>query len=269
MDRVYFGVHGGGSWGTTDWKSATGALAVVSTSSFAGTGTMDGMIGGGQVGFNRQFGSWVIGGEADASWGNLDGYAKCATTEAPANSFTCHSHIDALGTVTGRLGQAYGNVLIYTRAGGAWAHETHEAARSDIANVFKGSATRLGYTLGSGLEYAFTPAWSGRVEYRYLDFGTKNVSMVDQAGNASNVAMAQRSHFMTLALNYKLGADPATSAMAAYVPPQRSAVFSDWQAEFGTRYWYSTGRAQQDLFDSANPPWSTRAHLRRHGWPFA
>lgn len=257
---LYVGVHGGGSWGTTNWKSADGPLEAASTSTFAGTGTMDGMIGGGQIGYNYQFGRIVAGVETDFSFGNLDGFAKCATSEAPADSFTCHSSIDMLGTATGRLGVTWDNLLIYTRAGLAWAREKHDAYRQGVNNVYEGSTTRLGYAFGLGLEYAFSPAWSGRVEYRYLDFGTDTIALTDNAGGSgvSNVAIAQRSHIAMLGLNYKLGADPyassASAAMAADIPLKAPRVsMSEWQIEAGTRYWYSNGKSQQDLFSNVNP----------------
>ncbi|MCK9908647.1 outer membrane beta-barrel protein [Microbacteriaceae bacterium K1510] len=246
----FIGAHAGGSWGTTDWKTTDGSLAAVSTSSFAGTGIMDGMLGGVQAGYNKQFGTIVAGIEADVSWANLDGYAKCASTEFPPRSFTCHSHIDMLGTVTGRLGVTYDNLLIYGRAGFAWANEKHDVRQATASA--EGNTTRTGYTVGSGLEYAFSPAWSGRAEYRYLDFGTGTVSIADQAGNVSNVALAQRNHVAMLALNYHIGADDGTSAMAADIPLKAPPVFSDWEMEVGARLWYSNGKSQQDLYDSGN-----------------
>jgi opacity protein-like surface antigen len=260
---LYVGVHGGGSWGTTNWKSADGFLGAVSTSTFAGTGTMDGMIGGGQVGYNYQFGRMVAGIETDVSAGNLDGFAKCATTENATAAFTCHSRIETLGTVTGRLGVTWDNLLIYGKGGFAWADEKHDVYRQDLPNVFQGSSTRVGYTAGAGLEYAFSPAWSARTEYRYLDFGTQTLVLTDTAGGGgtSNVALAQRSHIAMLGVNYKFGADPGgaygSSGEQAYASglPLKAprAVLSDWEIEAGTRYWHSNGKSQQDLFDAGTP----------------
>ncbi|MDO8980338.1 MAG: outer membrane beta-barrel protein [Afipia sp.] len=246
-DGIYAGVHTGGTWGTTDWKSATGALATISTFRFPGSGTMDGMIAGAQIGFNRQAGSLVVGGEIDASWSNLDGFAKCATSAAlppdPDRNFVCRSQIDALGTFAGRLGWAHDNLLIYGKAGAAWAKERHTAEREDLPNAFKGSSFRWGYVLGSGVEYAFTPAWSGKVEYNYLDFGTKNSELSDRLGNTSTVGIGQRAHLFKMGLNYRLGVDPTS---ATFAPPQRA---SDWLVDVGARYWFSSGSLQKDLYD--------------------
>ncbi|MEH2513056.1 opacity protein-like surface antigen [Nitrobacteraceae bacterium AZCC 1564] len=251
-DGVYAGVHTGGAWGTTDWKSATGPLAAISNVGFPGSGTADGMIAGGQIGFNRQAGSLVIGGEIDASWSNLDGFAKCASTFVPPKfswNFNCHSHIDALGTIAGRLGWAHDNILIYGKAGAAWAKESDTATREDLPNAYKGSPLRWGYMLGSGVEYAFTPAWSGKLEYNYLDFGTKTVELSDQFGNTSNVGIGQRTHLFKMGLNYRFGVDPTSTASVhgplLFKAPQR---VSDWLIETGARYWFSNGGIQKDLY---------------------
>lgn len=246
----YAGVHAGGGWGMTDWNSATGPLAA-SPSGFPGSGGSDAVIAGGQIGYNQQIGPFVAGAEIDASWSNLDGIAKCATTEQPAGSFSCHTRIDALGTIAGRLGWSYGNLLVYGKAGGAWAHEKHDAYKNGTASVFAGDTLRWGYVLGSGFEYAFTPAWSGKIEYNFLDFGTRTIALRDQFGGASDVEIGQRAHLLKMGLNYRLGADPATpgsSGNAAILKaPPRS---SDWTINVGTRYWFSSGKMQKDLYEA-------------------
>jgi len=45
------------------------------------------------------------------------------------------------------------------------------------------NATRLGWTVGIGLEYMFAPNWSLFVEYDYLDFGTASVFFGFPAGS--------------------------------------------------------------------------------------
>jgi len=41
---------------------------------------------------------------------------------------------------------------------------------------FNSSETRIGWTIGGGLEWAFWNNWSVRLEYDYLDFGARNVN---------------------------------------------------------------------------------------------
>jgi opacity protein-like surface antigen len=255
----YVGAHGGGGWGRTDWEQADGVLNTFADSMFPGTGDAAGMIVGGQVGYNRQFGRWVLGAEAEGSWADVDSNAKCAVSELTDGSFTCHTRIDALGSLTGRLGMTYGNLLIYSKAGAAWAHETHDAVNPQTAfgfgppNVFTADDTRWGYTFGSGLEYAFSPAWSAKVEYDYANFGSKTITFTDQLGNASNVQLLQDLHTVKMGVNYKLGTDPAGTAYASAAPAgsyfKAPQLPSDWSIEAGARYYVSGGRKAQDLGD--------------------
>jgi outer membrane immunogenic protein len=47
-------------------------------------------------------------------------------------------------------------------------------------SVFGGTGTdknRVGWTVGTGLEWAFWQNWSAKVEYDYLDFGNRNIAI--------------------------------------------------------------------------------------------
>lgn len=255
----YVGAHAGGGWGRTDWESADGVLATFADSQFAGSGDAAGMIFGGQVGFNYQAGRWVAGVEAEGAWSDVDSNAKCAVSEINDVSFTCHTRIDALGSLTARLGLTYGNLLIYSKAGAAWAHESHNAVNPQVSfgfgptNVFSADDTRWGYTFGGGLEYAFSPAWSAKVVYDYANFGSRTITFADQLGNASNVKLFQDLHTLKMGVNYKLGTDPRAAAYASAAPSgaylKAPQVPADWSLEVGARYYVSGGRKAQDLGD--------------------
>jgi opacity protein-like surface antigen len=254
----YVGAHAGGGFGRTDWKSADGVFLGFADLAFAGSGPAEGLLAGGQIGFNRQLGRWVVGGEAELSWGDLDGYAKCGVSTLLDSSFNCHTHVKSLGTLTARVGQTYGDLLIYAKGGAAWMREDHEAGNPAIAfgappaNDFFASDTRWGYVLGAGFEYAFSPAWSAKVEYDYRNFGSRTVAFTDQLGNVSNVDLAQDLHVIKMGLNYRLGTDAFAPAYASAAPvatalkaPQLPA---GWTIEAGTRAWGSSGRKGQDLY---------------------
>jgi opacity protein-like surface antigen len=259
---VYVGANVGGGWGQTNWNSSTGVLGAFSDSVFAASGTANGFVVGGQIGANYQIGPWVMGVEADAGWADIDGNARCATSSAIVTSFTCHTRIDSLGTVTGRFGETFGNLLVYGKGGAAWDREEHTAVQglSSPTTIFSGDATRWGWAIGAGLEYAFTPAWSGKVEYDYLSFGNAGVGTSDGFGHSSTIGISQGLSVVKMGFNYKLGADPAAGYGAAAPVPiwVKAPVFkapppSDWTIEAGARYWVSGGRKQLDLF-AAQPP---------------
>lgn len=253
---IYLGVHAGGGFGSNDWESATGALLAASTSGgFPGRGDSSGLFGGGQIGANYQVGRWVAGVEASAAAADIGGYAKCATDIGTRRNFTCHNELSSLGTITGRLGQTWGNLLIYGKAGAAWATGSSDLQRAGSASRFTESGTRWGWVTGTGLEYALSPNLSAFVEYNHVDFGTKDTAYVDQFGNASEVGFKQKLDLVKAGLNYRLGSGAPTLGAGSDVPlfVKAAALPLGWQIEAGTRYWGSSGRMQKDLNDNVQP----------------
>jgi outer membrane immunogenic protein len=63
--------------------------------------------------------------------------------------------------------------------------------RDNDSLIFGGTASaslmRTGWTAGAGLEYAFAPNWSAKIEYDYLGFGneTLNLGIPTYSTNAS------------------------------------------------------------------------------------
>jgi outer membrane immunogenic protein len=128
---------------------------------------LDGGIVGGFVGYDYQFeNNFVLGIEGDLDYNFGD--------TKPREDFldTVEIGTELGGSVRARVGYALDRTLIY--ATGGWA--TVKAYQEDrIANevVFKESETFNGWTVGAGVEHAFTDNLFGRLEYRYNDFGSK------------------------------------------------------------------------------------------------
>ena len=132
----------------------------------------EGFIGGGHVGYNFAgipgfggaglgFGGLVLGIEGDADGSNYhDTYGINAVTTMKS---------DVQGSVRGRVGFAYDRVLFYATGGAAFATFQDDFHNPTFATFTR---TRVGYTVGGGVEYAFTNNWSARAEYRYSDFGS-------------------------------------------------------------------------------------------------
>lgn len=123
---------------------------------------------GGFVGYNHQFdNNLVLGleGEINYNFAKKNARSDFLDTVEVGNGVG--------GSVRARLGYAFDRTLIY--ATGGWA--TQRVYQEDsIANevVSKDDVTFSGYTVGAGVEHAFTDNLFGRVEYRYNDFGKKN-----------------------------------------------------------------------------------------------
>jgi outer membrane immunogenic protein len=163
----YVGAQVGAAW-MRDKASAFDPAGVFVSQ---GTLTDTGFIGGGHVGYNYQIGSIVLGIEGDIEGSTVSktgGPGFGAPVPLPAGSFIKAS-TDWQGSVRGRLGYAINNVLLYATGGAAFAD--FERSYSAPGAAAKFSDTRAGWTVGGGLEYAFTNNWTARVEYRYSDFG--------------------------------------------------------------------------------------------------
>jgi outer membrane immunogenic protein len=146
----------------------TTALA---TQPLIGRANMDGVIGGGQIGYNWQASRWLFGLEADFQGSDERATADvCTVAGCPLGSsiLTANYKLDWFGTVRGRAGfLATDRVLLYATGGLAYGHL---AASAPLVPLSWGS-TRAGWTVGAGAEAAIDRNWSVKVEYLYVDLG--------------------------------------------------------------------------------------------------
>lgn len=205
---LYVGSHIGEGWAFKNWASADGFFGPAGPFGaafipLAANGTSSGVFGGLQIGFNLQNGPLVWSLELEGSTADLDGNARCALA-----LYLCNSRIDYLGTLTGRVGYAFDHVLLYVRGGGAYAHDDYQMTANVITNVFTANENRFGWTVGAGVEYAFAPAWSVKLEYDYLDLGSDGTSFADQFGNQSTISIDQQIHRVKAGVNYRFDCWP-------------------------------------------------------------
>jgi outer membrane immunogenic protein len=208
---LYIGAHVGGAWGTIESELNLGGLGAPIGGSFPiASGTINGFLGGGQIGYNFQSGVVVFGIEADASWSNLKGTTPCLVV------ISCHREVNALGTITGRLGFTADRALIYVKGGGAWAHVEHTAT-IPIGPGFSLEADKTiwGWTVGAGVEYAITGNWSAKLEYNYMDFGTNslgfNAAIPGGPAFAFDVDTTTNIHAVKFGINYRFGGGPVVA----------------------------------------------------------
>jgi outer membrane immunogenic protein len=158
-------------------------------------------LGGVQGGFDYQFApNWVAGAEAQYSWlsNNNNAVAFPGGTLITGNN-------GQLGSVTGRLGYAWGPALFYGKGGFAWRDNNNFAVTvAGVPAAFTTSGSNKdGYTVGAGLEYLFAPNWSAKAEYQYYNFGNTTFT----AGPAPIVGARFRDdeHTVKLGVNYRFG----------------------------------------------------------------
>jgi len=172
----YLGAHAGGLWGDSDkWIPRTpgGAFEGVSL----GGHSVDGIIGGVQGGCDYQAASGVVIGFAgEYGWTNADG----THPSARETGVFYHSEVEALTSVTGRLGYAFNRAFLYVEGGAAWEQVDYRASTTMIGTAYRASDTRSGWTIGGGSEYGFTDRLSAFIEYGYYDFGTERIRLSPQ-----------------------------------------------------------------------------------------
>jgi len=197
----YIGANGG--WGSSrkcwDDVTAAGVFSVAEGCHDATGGTA-----GGQIGYRWQAGTWVFGLEGQGNWADFRG----SNVSLAFPGFVNTSKIDAFGLLTGQIGMAWNNVLLYVKGGAAVTSN-----RYDISTTLGGiglasaSSTRWGGTVGVGFEYGFTPNWSIGAEYDHLFMGDANNSF--SVGNPIVAGalnrISQDVDMVTLRINYRFG----------------------------------------------------------------
>ena len=156
----YIGANVGYGWGDTDRVAL-----------FTNFSDMDGILGGVQGGFNYQFAGtpFVIGIEADYQWADI------------SSNFV---QVNRFGTVRGRVGYAWDRFMLYGTGG--WAFEANTEVNFGLGLL--GSRSLDGWTAGAGIEWAFLPNWSAKLEYLHIDlksdtfFGPNMCPLGCQAG---------------------------------------------------------------------------------------
>jgi outer membrane immunogenic protein len=135
------------------------------------TGSLDGVIGGGQLGYNWQVGQFVIGVEGDFQGSDQK---RTDSGSVLGIGVTVDQKIPWFATLRGRLGYAPGPWLFYVTGGAAWTN--YEVTGTALGISASESTTKSAWTVGGGVEWMFLPKWSAKLEYLYIDTGDTDVS---------------------------------------------------------------------------------------------
>ena len=178
--------------GPTLVSSTTTALAALP---IWGRSNVDGVIGGGQFGYNWQQSNWLLGIEADLQASDEKSTGSiCSAVGCPPGSalYAANYKLDWFGTVRGRLGWVVTpRVLLYATGGLAYGHLDASAPAAGIG----WGGTNAGWTVGAGGEVAIDRNWSVKFEYLYMDLGTFN------GASASATTVANAPDTPTLGFN--------------------------------------------------------------------
>jgi len=155
----YVGAQLGGGFGSASW---TDPFSLVGDSL-----SPAGFLGGGQFGVNWSHNSLLLGAEADFTWSDLEASAAGASFRSRW-----------LSLVTGRVGYAVNQYLIYAKGGAAFTSERNEVITTTGRVAESATTTQTGWTVGAGVEYAINPNWAARLEYDFVDVPSHGVILV-------------------------------------------------------------------------------------------
>jgi len=220
----YVGANVGYSWGRASTDFAATNLALLGLSGFSQSQHLNGVIGGGQLGYNWQANNqWVFGLEADFQGSG----EKASDPRAPLSfsidfneapvTFTANQTLEAkikwFGTVRGRVGYLVTpTVLLYGTGGLAYGRIELNSIQSlsagplgTISSVVGNSKTKFGWTAGAGVEGAIpnTRDWTWKVEYLYVDLGTISGAGTDTVLGTYSWNTHVTDHIARVGVNYR------------------------------------------------------------------
>lgn len=196
----YVGGHVGWGWsrstvsGFQNFGTTTSTLFGVGANSI-GIKT-SGALFGGQLGCDYQFaGNFVVGVVGSASAADING-----TADQPLGTFGTEK-TDGLFDISGRLGYAFGPALLYVKGGAAWAHDQVSLLNLSTAVTLSGGLA------GGGIEWSFTPNWSGFVEYNHYFLNNGTFSFTGVFANvrlpANQETLSQSIDAVKVGVNYR------------------------------------------------------------------
>ena len=222
----YIGGNVGYSWGrSSDTSTLTNGAGTVLFTSAAGA-NMDGVIGGGQIGYNWQVQNWVWGLEADIQASDQKGrrdllcptgvctppFGVIAVFPGPAVPVALDQKLEWFGTVRGRVGVlATPTVLFYATGGLAYGEVRTAGTIGAGAFGFSNTDTKVGYTVGAGIEGVIGGNWTAKLEYLYVDLGKASGSFlttIPALGGgvlSHNYSSRITDNIVRVGLNYKFG----------------------------------------------------------------
>jgi outer membrane immunogenic protein len=220
----YVGANVGYSWGRAETDFTASNLALLGGGAFSHEHDLNGVIGGGQIGYNWQANNqWVFGLEADFQGSG----EKDSDPRAPLSfnidlnetivTFTANQTLEAkikwFGTVRGRVGYLVTpTVLLYGTGGFAYGRIEANSIQSlttslgaSISSVVGTAETKFGWTAGAGVEGAIpnTRDWTWKVEYLYIDFGHIGAAGTDAVLGTYSWSTHVTDHIARVGVNYR------------------------------------------------------------------
>jgi outer membrane immunogenic protein len=195
----YLGINGGGGSSHTCWDDVVPAGSIPQ-----GCHNSTGGTAGGQIGYRWQTMDWVFGLEGQGNWADFSGSNVTPVGGNPFGGVTDRTRIDAFGLITGQIGYAWNNVLVYVKGGAAAVSNKYDITVAGAA-IAAGNEPRWGETIGAGLELGFAPNWSVGIEYNHIFLDDRNITLTLAGAPVSTDRIHQDVDIGLVRLNYRFG----------------------------------------------------------------
>ena len=215
----YAGGNIGYGWGNGDANYTDPGFAIVGLpTSISGSDKLEGIIGGGQIGYNWQVNNnWVFGLEADFQGSGQKASNSFSGSFSDFEGGTISQNQETkilwFGTVRGRVGMLVNpTLLLYGTGGLAYGKINVSGSVTDTSCTptcawsYGNSTTKVGWTLGAGIEGAIpnTRDWTWKLEYLYIDFGSVNGSGFDtDFGSVYSWSAKVTDNILRVGVNYR------------------------------------------------------------------
>jgi outer membrane immunogenic protein len=265
---IYFGANAGYGWGQYSSNIAFTGLQANSPPLFPagtttpfglgatelsgtrilGSGSPNGAIAGGQIGFNWQAGMFVFGGEIDGQW---SGQQNTFTTPCGATCTATETiKIRSLVTGRGRFGLAFDWFMPYVTGGAALVdglNNLNMTVAGTTASFAPLSHSTLGWTAGAGVEVALWSNWSAKLEYLYISAnGATKIAPIPSVLGLGTVSTPgdYRDNIVRVGFNYRFGPRGGPGVLESPLPA-RDAFASNY--DFLPNLQFATDRANAQV----------------------
>ncbi|NKC50034.1 porin family protein [Ochrobactrum cytisi] len=161
---AYIGGQIGYGWGKSDFSGDVYSFGNVKP---------DGFLGGIYAGYNFDLGnSIVLGIDGDVTYNDVSKDIDVYSGDLAVGDF--ETKLRWSGAVRARVGYAVDRFMPYLAGGVAFGNIKNSGSIDGIGS-FSESKTLTGWTAGAGVDYAATDNLIVRLEYRYTDYGDKDI----------------------------------------------------------------------------------------------
>lgn len=160
-----------------DWTGLYSGAHFSSTISSLNDGfDRDDFSGGAQIGYGLQFSTLYLGVEVDSAFGGTNSNYQYSPL------YSTRVEVDWNTSLRGRVGIAYGSLLVYGTAGAAFGGQSEALYRfgQEAETVHH---RRTGVVYGAGVEHKLLAGFTARAEVLRYDYSFENVPWSDQAAN--------------------------------------------------------------------------------------